>query len=176
MYIGAGIKLGAQITLQTPVPAIVGASDLFVSVSRVSADVPAYFKLSLVESFACTNQKANDLVSFEQVVEILNYSSSRFPFHFPDSLPRLAGTQITVPAQLIDSSAADDTSRMWSGILQLPQAGSIVRLDFQCGFLGNGAYNVRVYDQGDTSTSSASCNPCAFPFSCKAQGSTKVLQ
>ena len=56
MYIGTGTKLGAQITLQTPVPAIVGASDLFVSVSRVSADVPAYFKLSLVESFACTNQ------------------------------------------------------------------------------------------------------------------------
>ncbi len=93
-------------------------------------------------------------------------------------MPRLAGTQITVPAQLIDSSAADDTSRMWSGILQLPQAGSIVRLDFQCGSLGTGtgAYNVRVYDQGDTSTSSQSCNPCAFPFSCKAQGSTKVLQ
>jgi hypothetical protein len=56
MSFGKGSKHGAQLVLSAPVPAIIGASDLFVSVSRVSADVPAYFKLSLVESFACTNQ------------------------------------------------------------------------------------------------------------------------
>ena len=52
--IGTGTKLGASLVLQTPVPAIVGVSDLFVSLSRTSVDTPAYFKLSLVESFACT--------------------------------------------------------------------------------------------------------------------------
>jgi hypothetical protein len=55
MRIGTGTKLGASIVLQTPVPAIVGVSDLFVSISRVSVDTPAYFKLSLVESFACAS-------------------------------------------------------------------------------------------------------------------------
>ncbi len=92
-----------------------------------------------------------------------------------DSLPRLAGSQVTVPAQLIDASAVDGATQMWSGILQLPQAGSIVRLDFQCRRLSDaGTYSVRVYDQGDTTTSSTPCNPCVAPFSCVSQGSTKV--
>ncbi len=89
-------------------------------------------------------------------------------------MPRLAGTQVTVPAQLVDSSAVDSASKMWSGILQLPQAGSIVRLVFQCRRFGDGGYSVRVYDQGDTTTSSTPCNPCVAPFACASQGSTKV--
>ena len=91
-------------------------------------------------------------------------------------MPRLVGTQIAVPTQLIDVSAVDSALKMWSGILQLPQAGSIVRFDFQCRNFGDGGYSVRVYDQGDTTTSSTPCNPCVAPFACAAQGSTKVWQ
>ena len=54
LRLGKGATFGASTVLQTACSAIAGASDLFVSLSRSSADVPAYFKLFLVESFACT--------------------------------------------------------------------------------------------------------------------------
>jgi hypothetical protein len=81
----------------------------------------------------------------------------------------------------MDTSAVDSTSRWWSGIVQLPPAaaGTIVRLRFQCrGAIPTSAvlpYSIRLFNQGDSSTPTAPCNPCAaVNNTCSFQGPSKV--
>jgi hypothetical protein len=99
-----------------------------------------------------------------------------------DSIPRIASSPTTLPiAHLIDASAVDSASRWWSGIVQLPPAaaGSIARLKFQCRGAdpSSGAlpYTIRLFNQGDSSTPTAPCNPCAAANNtCVFQGPSKV--
>ncbi len=100
-------------------------------------------------------------------------------FH-ADSMPRTVSPSISLPsAHLLDSSSVNSASRWWSGIVPIPSvaAGSIVRLRFQCpGFQAPGD-SLKVYDHGDTLTSSVICSPCSTAASvttCVVQGPSKV--
>ncbi len=99
-----------------------------------------------------------------------------------DNIPRIAASPAILPiSQLIDTSAVDSTSRWWSGIVQLPPAaaGMIARLRFQCRganpLSGVLPYSIRLFNQGDSSTPTAPCNPCAaVNNTCSFQGPSKV--
>ena len=99
----------------------------------------------------------------------------------PDSMPRIVSQSVSMPvSQVLDASAVNSASRWWSGILQVPpaDAGSIVRLRFQCRGFDVTYDTLKIYGQGDTSTSSALCNPlCPSTTSvtvCEMQGPSKV--
>ena len=98
-------------------------------------------------------------------------------------MPRVVSSSISLPdSQLLDTSAVNSASRWWSGIVQLPPAaaGMIARLRFQCRGAnpssGELPYSIRLFNQGDSSTPTAPCNPCAaVNNTCSFQGPSKVF-
>jgi hypothetical protein len=182
LLVGSGSRFGTSILLQTeaPCPEIQGVSDLFVSVvGSESLSV----KLILTGSFACTNcilflfsaaasSRAFDVAALFLYLCKLVYCA--------DSVPRAVSPSMSLPpSHLLDSSSTNSASRWWSAIVPIPPAtaGSIVRLRFQCpGFQAPGD-SLKVYDQGDTLTSSVICNPCSsatLVTTCVVQGPSKV--
>ena len=186
LSVGSGFQPGSSLLLQTqaPCPEIQGVSDLFVSAQGSDA---LAIKLLLVGSFACaclTFISANFAPHQMLRVPFSHTISVAFCFKYfcvnSDSIPRLTLPSISLPdSRLIDASPANSVSRWWSGILQMPakDVGSIVELRFQCSGFNSKSDKLRVYGQGDASTSAVLCGKVcssAADTVCKVQGSSKV--
>ncbi len=101
-------------------------------------------------------------------------------FLFPDSMPRVVASSISLPdSQLLDTSAANSASRWWSGIVHVPSAeiGSIAGLRFQCSGFDAKLDSLNVFGQSDASASAVLCGQLCATSSdavCTVQGPSKV--